>query len=746
MKSRWLDHLSLESPATLSLTQDGVKGLPVTGFTFMIWLWIAKLPPNGSSHQIFVARSGEKKDMVLLKLQHDGKLVLQTSGNSSPAIFSKANISKARWIHLTLVHYPGRDRSSNPSVRLFVDGVLNDHVNWYYPKPDSASSSIRFIIGDDAKDAKLPWCIASSYFFSLPLADDLPRFIHHLGPRYFGNFQDPALVKFLTYEASTSLNMFLSTVVASTTGTSATSLTIAKVVRDGLGIPESNIVFALSPLNSSTSGTVTSVPVNGSKIAGVQKEFAVDGDVYMVKVECLDMALWKIGGISVALRLVQVANTAHEVSRALSVLTDGLKNNWQNSEDMERLRGYEILADILRAKSSLINMTSFETIFEFLGINFRSPDHSTVTNVVAYKCLALDFELWSHTRSEIQRVYFDHFITLLEVSRYKKLNIKQRFTKMGLVRRLLFVIQTDWYHTESLVWLMDALKATMQALWTKDETIKPIVSYLAANLQDDIANGNSPKSIMSRIDHLGGREKAEKVLDLLVSTLSIPSQYTKFAAALPVNRILLLLLRPSPVVAKQIINLIRISVGSSSSFIRKFELISGWNVLKTVLPMCWDSEVNEAAFDLLLRPYNDKGDHDGNVVVCPQIVATILSALHSELNIVARNCSEKEGSVPGTFATEATMELLVERPMNLHASSSTFRQIFQSQQTTQLFVNAYKDFVAKVSGSPALNEYTVHILEKLAHLGLALALDNAVAGAQKREVRFLVVLCSYMWG
>ena len=36
MKSRWLDHLSLESPATLSLTQDGMKGLPVTGFTFMV--------------------------------------------------------------------------------------------------------------------------------------------------------------------------------------------------------------------------------------------------------------------------------------------------------------------------------------------------------------------------------------------------------------------------------------------------------------------------------------------------------------------------------------------------------------------------------------------------------------------------------------------------------------------------------------------------------------------------------------
>lgn len=36
--------------------------------------------------------------------------------------------------------------------------------------------------------------------------------------------------------------------------------------------------------------------------------------------------------------------------------------------------GYEILAGMLRAKTQLINLTGFETIFEFLGINFRSPE------------------------------------------------------------------------------------------------------------------------------------------------------------------------------------------------------------------------------------------------------------------------------------------------------------------------------------------------------------------------------------
>ena len=73
-------------------------------------------------------------------------------------------------------------------------------------------------------------------------------------------------------------------------------------------------------------------------------------------------------------------------------MTDGLRNSWQNSEDMERLRtfscyvfvpsvthdlykgGYDVLADILRKKCHLINMTGFETLFEFMGMNFRSPE------------------------------------------------------------------------------------------------------------------------------------------------------------------------------------------------------------------------------------------------------------------------------------------------------------------------------------------------------------------------------------
>jgi hypothetical protein len=83
------------------------------------------------------------------------------------------------------------------------------------------------------------------------------------------------------------------------------------------------------------------------------------------------------------------------------------------------------------------------------------------------------------------------------------------------------------------------------------------------------------------------------------------------------------------------------------------------------------------------------------------------------------------------------MEVLIEELMELHASSNGFREIFKSQQTTQLFVNSYKSFVLRVTSATQINQRTSRILEKLTHFGLGLALDNAVAGAQKREVRLL---------
>ena len=111
-----------------------------------------------------------------------------------------------------------------------------------------------------------------------------------------------------------------------------------------------------------------------------------------------------------------------------------------------------------------------------------------MVNSVAYRAIALDFELWARTRKEIQRVHLEHLTTLLYTSRFKRFNIKQRFAKLGLVRKLLFVLQTEWYERDMIPFVVDALKIAAQANFNPDDAIKPIVSFLAVNLHEGSQN------------------------------------------------------------------------------------------------------------------------------------------------------------------------------------------------------------------------------------------------------------------
>jgi hypothetical protein len=114
-----------------------------------------------------------------------------------------------------------------------------------------------------------------------------------------------------------------------------------------------------------------------------------------------------------------------------------------------------------------------------------------------------------------------------------------------------------------------------------------------------------------------------------------PDCYTRFSTALPVTRIYLLLLgdMPSSFVSKQVLDLITISLKRSKSFSRKFELVSGWTILKTVLPQVWDAGIHSAAFGILI----DQAQDQGPVVTCSHILPTILSSLTRILVAVARD-------------------------------------------------------------------------------------------------------------
>jgi len=55
---------------------------------------------------------------------------------------------------------------------------------------------------------------------------------------------------------------------------------------------------------------------------------------------------------------------------------------------------------------------------------------------------------------------------------------------MGLARRFLFVWQTSFYKAENVPYFLKSFKAVMESSFIVEDTIKPVLSYLAAHLHD----------------------------------------------------------------------------------------------------------------------------------------------------------------------------------------------------------------------------------------------------------------------
>ncbi|KAH7926600.1 beach-domain-containing protein [Leucogyrophana mollusca] len=739
MRSRWPPHLSLDSGASVTSALGALKALPASGFTFMIWLWLDR--PPSEPHKIFSICFGTRA-VVKVFMGSNGTLALQTNSSRDIAMLSNSKVAASRWTHITCVHYP--HRSSQPTIRLFVDGILTDSLQWAYPKVDDTSGTATFVLGEVSTSSDMAWCIASSYLLSVTLDDDLPRFIHHLGPRYCGPFQDQTLVRFFTYEASTSLNMHILG-QASNTPTSPEMSHLKKTIRDGISISDSSIMARLVPSSFSPEETfATSDYTSASQNDGREDGYSIEGGVLATHCQPLDLALWKIGGPALVLRLVMFAQTTHELSRAINILSDSLRNCWQNCDDMERMHGYDVLANLLHTKCHLINMTTFETLFELLGLNFRSPDHSTIVNSIGYRSLALDFELWSRTHPDIQRVHLEHFSFLLRASRFRKFNVKVRLSKLGLVRKLLYVLQSTWYQHESIPSVINALVVVAQASFSSEDTIKPIVSYIAGNLADGHNVLSSPHSSMSRAETSQHAQKAGQVLEALVSMLRLPALYAKFAEALPVARVCLLLLgdQPSPTVAAQVLSLIGISLSASQSFNKKFELASGWAILRAILPPVWNRILHDAALDLLLgrSTGRDSTITDSPVVACPQVALVILAALRQCLAAAAglghlanENTSQSEAAGCAGPTSDVALTIL-EDMISLHGSSASFRQIFKSQTATEILIDAVKTSNDEIHSQDATTRPAMSVWGRLTHFCSLVASNNVVSSTQKTNI------------
>ncbi|KAI6121096.1 hypothetical protein F5141DRAFT_1210770 [Pisolithus sp. B1] len=608
MKCHWPPHISLQGSSAITKWMGDAKTLPATGFTLSMWAWFEAMPLEMHS---LLGISFWIDPTVQLSITANGTLSLRTKVRKEAAILSKSEIPTARWTHIAVVHYPSR--SSNQTIRIFIDGYLTDSLDWPYPAPEIIGRG-QLILGDTTPGRALSWCLASCYLLSAPLDDNLIKFMHGLGPQYHGNFQDYNLARFFTYDVSTSLNMHL---LGSASGRDTSSL--KRAIQEGMLVSENCVMLKVVSEDTKVSPWLDPC----SSVSQSDFDASCRGNVCVVSRQPFDVTLWKIGGVRLTLHLVHQAQTQHELSRTISILCDSLHNSWQNSEEMEKIAGYDALASILRSKGLLINMTSFETLFEFLGLSFRSPDTSTVMNTIAYRAIALDFELWSSTSLTVQQAHLEHFSFLLRASRHRRFNAKACLSKLGIVRKLVFALHSTWYPAETVPHLVNAIVVVMQGRFPPNDVIKPVISYISAHIVTEPSDPPSPRS--SVFLSVNRHERVKQLLDAVISLLRIPS----------IKR----------------------------------------------LPPVWNEELHRAAVELLLRPAASASPSKDTPqsIRCPQILPVILVALRHGLLV----CCDKHNRGPSRRVTELILDDLID----LYKTEPSFSQLFKSQSTTEVLID-----------------------------------------------------------
>lgn len=86
------------------------------------------------------------------------------------------------------------------------------------------------------------------------------------------------------------------------------------------------------------------------------------------------------------------------------------------------------------------------------------------------------------TSPAIQRAHLEHFSFLLRASRHRRFNARVRLSKLEIVRKLLFALQSTWYPAETISHIINAIVVFMQGHFPPTDVIKPVVSYISAHI------------------------------------------------------------------------------------------------------------------------------------------------------------------------------------------------------------------------------------------------------------------------
>ncbi|XP_045427023.1 WD repeat and FYVE domain-containing protein 3 isoform X3 [Pipistrellus kuhlii] len=367
-------------------------------------------------------------------------------------------IVEGQWHHLVLVMSKGMLKNS--TVALYIDGQLVSTVKLHYVhstpggsgsvNPPVVSTVYAYIGTPPAQRqvASLVWRLGPIHFLEEVLPPSSVTTIYELGPDYVGSFQavcmpckdaksegivpSPVL---LVPEEKVSFGLY---------ALSVSSLTVARIRKVYNKLDSKAIAKQLGISSHENATPVKLIHNAAGHLNGPARTIGATLIGYLgVRTfvpKPVATTLQYIGGAAAILGLVAMASDVEGLYAAVKALVCVVKSNPLASKEMERIRGYQLLAMLLKKKRSLLNSHILHLTFSLVGTVDSGHETSIIPNSTAFQDLLCDFEVWLHAPYELHLSLFEHFIELLTESSEASKNAKL-MREFQLIPKLLLTLR-----------------------------------------------------------------------------------------------------------------------------------------------------------------------------------------------------------------------------------------------------------------------------------------------------------------
>uniref|UniRef100_A0A8C1A0U4 WD repeat and FYVE domain containing 3 n=1 Tax=Cyprinus carpio carpio TaxID=630221 RepID=A0A8C1A0U4_CYPCA len=388
-------------------------------------------------------------------------------------------ITEGQWHHLVLVMSKGMLKNS--MATLYIDGQMVSTVKLHYvhnAPGGSAStnppvvSTVYSYIGTPPAQRQLStlvWRLGPTHFLEEVLPAASVAAIYELGPNYVGSFQAvylpckdskteavPPCPVALVPEEKVSFSFFAHSVSA---------LTVAKI-RKVYNKLDSKAIAKQLGVSSHESATPVKLVhnavghLNGSaRTIGAAVIGYLGVRAFVTKPVAINLQY--IGGAAAILGLVAMASDVEGLYAAVKALVCVVKSNPLASKEMERIKGYQLLAMLLKKKRPLLNSHILHLTFSLVGTVDSGHETSIIPNSTAFQDLLCDFEVWLHAPYELHLSLFEHFIELLTESSEAAKNAKL-LREFQLIPKLLLTLRDQSLSQPTIAAIGNVLSILLQ--------------------------------------------------------------------------------------------------------------------------------------------------------------------------------------------------------------------------------------------------------------------------------------------